>query len=115
MSFVILKRTEIVPEEDLQNLKEFVRAEEKGYPSILHPLKIVAEFDDETNDLKAYTSFRKFDKFNFVGNGYVFDREGGTFKKVLTVRDKHLGSSKPKITLLNPSIVTGKHNHCQQS
>lgn len=102
MSFVILKRTEIVPEGELQNVEGFVRAEEKGYPSILHPLKIVAEFDDETNKLKGYTSFRDFGKFNFVGNSYVFDKGGGTFKKVLTFRDKHLGSSKPKITLLNP-------------
>ena len=45
MSFVILKRTEIVPEGELQNVEGFVRAEEKGYPSLLHPLKIVAEFD----------------------------------------------------------------------
>jgi len=102
MSFVILKRIDIVPEGELQNIEGFVRAEEKGYPSILHPLKIVAEFDDETNKLKGYTSFRDFGKFNFVGNSYVFDTGGGTFKKVLTFRDKHLGSSKPKITLLNP-------------
>ena len=102
MSFVILKRIDIVPEGELQNVEGFVRAEEKGYPSILHPLKIVAEFDDETNKLKGYTSFRDFGRFNFVGNSYVFDKEGGTFRKVLTFRDKHLGSSKPKITLLNP-------------
>tara|TARA_X000001382_G_scaffold28941_2_gene18440 strand:+ start:11541 stop:12020 length:480 start_codon:yes stop_codon:yes gene_type:complete len=99
--FEILKRTEIVPEESLEHLEEFVLAEEKGYPSVLHPLKIVAEFDDDTNDLKAYTSFRDFGKFFFVGNSYSFVRGGGFYKKVLNFRDKFLGSSKPKIALLN--------------
>ena len=79
MSCIILKRTEIVPEGELQNVEGFVRAEEKGYPSMLHPLKIVAEFDDETNELKAYTSFRDFGKFNFVGNSYAFDKGGGNY------------------------------------
>jgi hypothetical protein len=102
MSYRILKRVEIVPESELQRLDNFVTAEEKGYPSIISPLKIVAEFDDETNKLKGYTSFRDLGKFHFVGNGYVYDREGGTFRKVLNFRDNFLGSSKPKVTLLNP-------------
>ena len=100
--FEILKRIEVVPEESLQDLEEFVLEEEKGYPSVLHPLKIVADFDDDTDKLKGYTSFRDFGKFFFVGNSYVFDREGGTFRKVLAARKKALGDSKPKITLLNP-------------
>ena len=102
MSYRILKRVEIVPESELQRLDNFVTAEEKGYPSVISPLKIVAEFDDETNKLKGYTSFRDLGKFHFVGNGYVYDREGGTFRKVLNFRDNFLGSSKPKVTLLNP-------------
>ena len=79
-----------------------VTAEEKGYPSVISPLKIVAEFDDETNRLKGYTSFKDLGKFHFVGNGYVYDREGGVYRKVLDFRDNFLGSSKPKVTLLNP-------------
>jgi hypothetical protein len=102
MSYRILKRVEIVPESELQRLDNFVTAEEKGYPSVISPLKIVAEFDDETNKLKGYTSFKDLGKFHFVGNGYVYDREGGVYRKVLDFRDNFLGSSKPKVTLLNP-------------
>jgi len=102
MSYRILKRVEIVPESELQRLDNFVTAEEKGYPSVISPLKIVAEFDDETNKLKGYTSFKDLGKFHFVGNGYVYDREGGVYAKVLDFRDNFLGSSKPKVTLLNP-------------
>ena len=80
MSYRILKRVEIVPESELQRLDNFVTAEEKGYPSVISPLKIVAEFDDETNRLKGYTSFKDLGKFHFVGNGYVYDREGGVYR-----------------------------------
>lgn len=98
--FEILKRIEVVPEESLQDLEEFVLAEEKGYPSILHPLKIVADFDDETDKLRGYTSFRDFGKFFFTGNTYVFDKGKGIYPKLLGFRNKLI--DKPKITLLNP-------------
>lgn len=96
----ILKRIEVVPEENLISLNEFVKAEDKGYPSVIHPLKIVAEFDDETDKLKGYTSFRDFGDFYFVGNSFSFVK--GSFGKVMEYRKRLLGSSKPKITLLNP-------------
>lgn len=96
----ILKRIEVVPEENLIELDEFVKAEDKGYPSAIHPLKIVAEFDDETDKLKAYTSFRDFGDFYFVGNSFSFVK--GSYGKVMKYRKNLLGSSKPKITLLNP-------------
>ncbi len=100
--FDILKRIDVLPEESLEHLEEFVSAEEKGYPSILHPLKIVADFDDETNKLRGYTSYRDFGKFFFVGNSFVFDKEGGIFRRLLEHRDDKIGEGIPKITLLNP-------------
>ena len=101
--FDILKRIEVLPEENLEHLEEFVSAEEKGYPSILHPLKIVADFDDETNKLRGYTSYRDFGKFFFVGNSFVFDKEGGVFGRLVSHRnDTIIGKDTPKITLLNP-------------
>ena len=100
--FDILKRIDVLPEESLEHLEEFVSAEEKGYPSILHPLKIVADFDDETNKLRGYTSYRDFGKFFFVGNSFVFDKEGGVFRRLLEHRDNKIGEGIPKITLLNP-------------
>jgi len=98
--FDILKRIEVVPEESLNGLEEFTSAEKKGYPSIIHPLKIVAEFDDDTNKLKGYTSYRDFGKFYFVGNSMSWEK--GTFLKVLNARKKALEDDKPRITLLNP-------------
>ena len=96
----ILKRIEVLPEEKLLDLDEFIKAEDKGYPSIIHPLNIVADFDDETGKLKGYTSFKEFDKFYFVGNSFSFVK--GSFGKVVKYRDSKLGSNKPQITLLNP-------------
>lgn len=98
----IIKRIEILPEEKLLDLDEFVRAEEKGYPSILHPLKIVADFDDKTNKLRGYTSYRNFGTFFFVGNSYILERKGGLFRRLLDYRDKKIDEDIPKITLLNP-------------
>ena len=96
----ILKRIEIVPEENLFHLDEFIKAEDKGYPSIVHPLKIVGDFDDETNKLKGYTSYKEFDDFYFVGNSFSFVK--GSFGKVIKHRDSKLDADKAKITLLNP-------------
>ena len=37
--FDILKEIKVQPEENLEHLEGWIRAEEKGYPSIVHPLK----------------------------------------------------------------------------
>jgi hypothetical protein len=96
----ILKRIEILPEEKLLHLDEFIKAEDKGYPSVIHPLNIVADFDDDTGKLKGYTSFKEFDKFYFVGNSFSFVK--GSYGEVLKYRDSKLGSDKAQVTLLNP-------------
>jgi hypothetical protein len=105
--FEILKEIKVEPEENLEHLEEWVRAEEKGYPSIVHPLKIIANYSDETGKLDAYTSYKDFGKFYFAGNGGNVNPNnpkgyGGAIKHRNTILDKN----KPQITLLNPKGKT---------
>jgi len=100
----ILKRIEVLPEskvEDMakdQNLK-WQSSKEKGYP--VSNLTMVVDIDDDTDDLKGYTSFKDMGKFYFVGNSYSYQK--GSFGKVLPHRNnKVVPKNAPKITLVNP-------------
>tara|TARA_R110000744_G_C19220575_1_gene547054 strand:+ start:118 stop:591 length:474 start_codon:yes stop_codon:yes gene_type:complete len=107
MSWIdILKEIKVQPESELEHLDEWVSAQEKGYPSILTRLSIVANYNDETGELDAYTSYKDFGKFYFVGNSKNITKIKGAYGKSLKYRNNKLGSSKPKITLLNPKDGT---------
>tara|TARA_R110000744_G_scaffold96447_4_gene186395 strand:+ start:619 stop:1095 length:477 start_codon:yes stop_codon:yes gene_type:complete len=105
--FDILKEIKVEPEENLEHLEEWVRAEEKGYPSIIHPLKVVANYNDETGKLDAYTSYKDFGKFAFVGNGGNLNPNNiRGWGDAVKHRNTTVGKNKPKITLLNPKGKT---------
>jgi len=100
----ILKRVEIVPESSMEGRPNFITAEEKGYPLSINPLKLVAEFDDDTDELMGYSSFKDFGKFYFVGNNYTFPSHTGKGinSKLMRIRNKNIDTTKPRIGLLQP-------------
>lgn len=104
----ILKRIEVLSESEAENKakeqnQKWQSPEEKGYP--VSNLKIIMDIDDDTDDLKGYTSFKDMGKFHFVGNSYIYPkhRGKGTFKQIMAYRNKNeVPIGEPKITLLNP-------------
>lgn len=100
---LLIKYTKIIPEEEVKDRENFTMARDKGYPSIVHPLKLVAEFDDITEELIGYSSYKDFGKFYFVGNNYTSPKHTGKGinTKVMRARNRALDKSKPRIALLN--------------
>lgn len=97
----VIKAVKYLPEDEALS-QGFKSAEEKGYPSIVTPLTIVAEVDDEGN-IWGYTSYKNMGKFSFVGNAFVKPEYRG--KKFFSelVRNRNIRvSGRPAITLLNP-------------
>lgn len=110
----ILKRIEVLPESKVEAMAneqglKWQSSKEKGYP--ISNLQMVVDIDDNTDDLKGYSSFKDMGNYHFVGNNYVYPKyEGkGSFKKLMTHRnEKEVPMGEPKITLLNPIEGTSK-------
>lgn len=98
--FDILKRVELMSETEVSSQMEvFTSAVERGYPSIVTPLTLVAKVKDEK--VLGFTSFKDMGKFFFVGSALVAPEARGTgiYGEVIRFRDSKT-ANKPRITLI---------------
>lgn len=98
--FEVLKRVEFMSETEVSSQMEaFTSAVERGYPSIITPLTLVAKVKE--GKVLGFTSFRDMGKFFFVGSALVSSdaRGTGVYGEVIKYRDSKTGG-KPRITLI---------------
>jgi len=98
--FEILKKVELMSENEASTQMEaFTRAVERGYPSVITPLTLVAKVKD--GKVLGFTSFSDMGKFFFVGSSLVSPEARGTgiYGEVIRYRDTQTGG-KPRITLI---------------
>ena len=99
----IIKEIEVLTEAQVaEKVEKFKTAVEKGYPSIVTPLNLIAEVN-EAGEIEGFTSYKDMGKFFFVGNGLIYEigRGKGLWGSLLKERNKYT-SGKPRIVLLNP-------------
>jgi len=99
----ILKEIKVLSEAEIAEIVEnFKTAVEKGYPSVVTPLNLVAEVDKSGN-IEGFTSYKDMGDFFFVGNSFIYEsgRGKGLFMDLRRERDEYT-RGKPRITLLNP-------------
>ena len=93
----ILKEIKVLSEAEIAEIVEnFKTAVEKGYPSVITPLNLIAEVNNE-GKIEGFTSYKDMGDFFFVGNGLVYDigRGKGLWGSLLKERNKYT-------VLLNP-------------
>lgn len=98
----ILKEIKVLSEAEIGEIVEnFKTAVEKGYPSVVTPLNLVAEVDKSGN-IEGFTSYKDMGDFFFVGNSFIYEsgRGKGLFGDLRRERDEYT-RGKPRITLLN--------------
>tara|TARA_R100001377_G_C3193413_1_gene111532 strand:+ start:873 stop:1331 length:459 start_codon:yes stop_codon:yes gene_type:complete len=99
----IIKEIKVLSEAEVAEIVvEFKTAVEKGYPSVVTPLNLVAEVNDE-GKIEGFTSYKDMGDFFFVGNAFIYEigKGKGLFSDLRKERDGYT-SGKPRITLLNP-------------
>ena len=99
----IIKEIKVLSEAEVAEIvKKIKTAVEKGYPSIVTPLNLIAEVNDE-GEIEGFTSYKDMGDFFFVGNSFIYEigRGKGLFMDLRRERDEYT-RGKPRITLLNP-------------
>jgi hypothetical protein len=99
----IIKEIEVLTEAQVaEKVERFKTAVEKGYPSIVTPLNLIAEVN-EAGEIEGFTSYKDMGEFFFVGNSFIYEigKGKGLFMELRRERDEYT-RGKPRITLLNP-------------